>query len=194
MITHRDVLGRRQCLKHTCSFRSFHIDIATIDKRDRINRFSHQGKQRMERHVMVNHLAVLEHVLVAIGPANKHFTRSRFWVGRSLYVATVARIDIVNIHSIIKDDSVNRQVRIIAKLWIVIITRECTHICRISTKGVEFPSEFVGLHIFSRKSLRLCQGPCVGSCYIGKACYGLVKIRADNSSCIVSNNTAFIIC
>ena len=191
MIAHRNVLGRRQCLEHARCFRSLHINFATIDKRDEIDGFCYHGKQGVKRHILDDDLVVLEHVLVTIGPANKHFARSRIRGVRSVYIALVTRIMIINLHLIIKDNSVNRQIRFIGKHWVIIVTCERTRICRIATKGVEFPGEFIGLHVFGRKGEGLCQSSCVVTRNIGKARYSLVEIRTDNRSRIISDNATY---
>ena len=190
MIAHRNVLCSRQSLDHSRIFRSLHIDIATIDKRDGINRFSHQSEQRIERHILVNDLTVLEHIFITIGPAHEQFTRSRFRFSRSIYIALMTRIMVINLHLIIKDNSVNRQIRFISKNRIIIVTGKYSCIFGITAKSIEFPCKLVCLHFFCSKSENLCKRTSIRSCHISNSSNGLVEVRANDCACICTSNTA----
>ena len=151
MIAHRNVLCSRQSLDHSRIFSSLHIDIATIDKRDKINRLSHQGKQGIKRHILANDLAVLEHILITISPAHELFTWSRFRFSRGINIALMTRIMVINFHLIVKDNSVNRQIRFISKYRIIIVTGKYTCIFDITAKSIELPCKLVCLHFFCSK-------------------------------------------
>ena len=166
MIAHRDVLCSRQSLNHSRIFRCLDIDIATIDKRDEINRIRHFREESSKSHVLVYNLAVLEHELVAIVPANKHFAWGWFRIGRSLNIAAIARIGIVNRHSVIKYHAINRQMLFIGKERIIVVTSKHACIFSIATQGIKLPCKLIRLHFFCGKSKSLGQSTCIFSYHI----------------------------